>query len=444
MENISHYIESKKFSSSKTAQPYTSVLNAYIGLKQMFPNESIDQIVTRHLIGKSASSGKFSKSVIYGYESFNGDSQIPQNFSSGKTSDQLAEELRQQEAKQQFLNAEKLKADQEAQAKYQELEAQRLAEEQIRQEEQAKIKQQAQEARKKARIDGFISQEIPSYIQKFDYMKNIPTKARPYYAQGTEEAILNSCLNLGKHVILSGQAGSGKTELVLKVAHEQQIPIFKFSCSSDVRMADLIGSKTISEDGNSILFEAGMLTKAVLTANKYGKAIILLDEINVLAEKVQKNVNGLADGTGFIDLPNGRIAINQGVQFLIAGTMNLGYAGTNTLNPELKDRFIIISMPNMTDETRMKIYSPFNVSENIENSLLKLIKEIDSMQANNRIAGDVVFSTRSQLAFLELLEELEFNQVPKAIQEALNVTLVSKFDDNEDQKKVKDLIERLF
>src|SRR3990167_8408447 len=444
MENITGYIESKNFSSPKTAQPYTSVLNAYTALKQMFPEESIDQIVTRHLIGKSASSAKFAKSVIYGYESFNGNSQIPQNFSSGKTSEQLAEELRQQEAKQSFLNEEKLKADQEARAKYEELEAQRLAEAEAQKEAEAQAKREAQEARIKARTEGFISEEIPAYISKFDYMQNIPKTAREYYAQGTEEAILNKCHALGKHVILEGRAGSGKTELVIKLAKEQEEPIFKFSCSSDVRMADLIGSKTISEDGNSIQFEAGMLTKAVLTANKYGKAILLLDEINVLSEKVQKNINGLADGTGFIDLPMGRIAINKGARLLIAGTMNLGYTGTNILNPELKDRFLVISMPDMTRETKLKIYSKFNISETIENGLIDLSNQLNNLQAENKIAGDVVFSTRSQIAFLELLEELELDQVPNAIQEALNVTLVSKFDDGDDKTKVKNLIDRIF
>ena len=140
----------------------------------------------------------------------------------------------------------------------------------------------------------------------------------------------------------------------------------------------------------------------------------------------------------------GRIAINKGARLLIAGTMNLGYTGTNILNPELKDRFLVISMPDMTRETKLKIYSKFNISETIENGLIDLSNQLNNLQAENKIAGDVVFSTRSQIAFLELLEELELDQVQNAIQEALNVTLVSKFDDGDDKTKVKNLIERIF
>ena len=101
-------------------------------------------------------------------------------------------------------------------------------------------------------------------------------------------------------------------------------------------------------------------------------------------------------------------------------------------------------MPDMTRETKLKIYSKFNISETIENGLIDLSNQLNNLQAENKIAGDVVFSTRSQIAFLELLEELELDQVPNAIQEALNVTLVSKFDDGDDKTKVKNLIERIF
>ena len=102
-----------------------------------------------------------------------------------------------------------------------------------------------------------------------------------------------------KHVIMKGSAGSGKTELAIKYAHKNNMAIFKLSCSSDMRMADLIGSKTFDEKGN-IKFEAGMLTKAMLTANEYENgAMILLDEINTLGDKIQKNVNGIGDNTGF-------------------------------------------------------------------------------------------------------------------------------------------------
>ena len=438
---IEQYILEKNFSSSKTAQPYRSVLTNFSKLVDMVDSESVDQLYQRFIIGKSASSAKFSKSVIY---DFINKSQNTTVQDTSKSVAQRQEELRQAQELAKIQAEELAKTQEKARLEAEELEKQKIIEAQQKAEAEAKRKQELRDQRVKARTEGFISEDFPAYIENFDYMANIPQRAREYYQQGSEETMLKLCADMGKHTILSGNAGSGKTEVIIKYAKDNKIPIFKMSCSSDVRMDDLIGTKTISEDGQSIKFQAGMLLKAVLTANKHGKAIILLDEINTLAEKVQKNINGLADGTGFIDLPMGKIAINQGAQFLIAGTMNLSYAGTNPLNPELKDRFTVIDMPKMSEETKHKIYSQYSVSDKIQNDLIKLAEKIDEQQKENRISGDVVFSTRSQLAFLEIYEELNVEGLPHATKEALNITLVSKFDDPDDKEIVNDIISDIF
>lgn len=439
--DIIKYINSKNLVNS---QPYMNTLVNFKKLcDQVGYEESIDELCTRFIIGRSTKGAKFVKSVIYDFISKLDDNTQDNTPLTQDTIAKNQEALRQ---KQELL---KIQADQLSQnqaiAKKQaiELENQKIEAQKIEAEKEALRKQELRDARIQARKEGFVSQDIPEYIELFDYSKNIPTKSREYFEQKNEEKMLRICGDLQKHTILSGSAGSGKTELVIKYAHDEKIPVFKMSCSSDVRMDDLIGAKTISNNGD-IKFQAGMLLKAVLTANKEGKAIILLDEINTLAEKVQKNINGLADGTGFIDLPFGRIAINKGVQFLIMGTMNLSYSGTNPLNPELKDRFTVINMPKMSKDIKHKIYSKYNVSQKIENQLIQLSELLDTKQKDNILAADVVFSTRSQIAFLELYEELENQKMPDAIKEALNVTLVSKFDDDDEKNQVTKLINYVF
>ncbi|NIU00387.1 MAG: AAA domain-containing protein [Nitrosopumilaceae archaeon] len=428
MDIIQKYIEQKDFKSKKTAQPYKSVLNEYVKIRKMVPNESPQGLFDRLVIGKSSSMAQFSRSVINDFLRF----EAVQNTQGYEPIDEAQYKQDEQTSEEEIQRLKQIEEEQKLHDAIKRLE---------KANEQMKIQQRRQERLKKQE---FNPESIPDYIVRFDYLKNIPKEAKPYYAQGNEEKLLKMCHALNKHVILSGKAGSGKTELVIKLAKETETPIFKFSCSSDVRMSDLIGSKTISEDGQTVKFEAGMLLKAVLTANEYGKAIILLDEINTLAEKVQKNINGLADGTGFIDLPQGRVKINPGTQFMIAGTMNLSYAGTNPLNPELKDRFNIIAMPEMSRETRHKIYSKFAVPKEVENKLMSLSRQIETAQRDNRIAGDVVFSTRSQIAFLELYEELEANGSKNPAKEALDLTLVAKFDDEDDQEQIQQIIGGIF
>lgn len=476
---IEGYIEGKYFSNPKSANPYRSVLTKFAYLANQV-DEDAHELYQRFIIGRSSSSAQFAKSVIFDFVDRRSNSmytriqeeaqeeetqeeaqaqaeeiaqeraeeareaQEEAQIKSSISSAQMEEQLRQEKelAKIQAENLEKTKL--QALKMAEELEQKKREEQLQKAEEELRKRREAREARIQARIENFVSQEFPGYIQEFDYIENIPQKAREYFQQDNEESMFNLCADMGKHVILEGVAGSGKSELVIKYAKDNEIPLFKMSCSSDARMDDLIGSKTISDNGESIKFQAGMLLKAVLTANKHGKAIILLDEINTLAEKVQKNLNGLADGTGFIDLPMGRIAINPGVQFLICGTMNLSYAGTNPLNPELKDRFAIVSMPTMSKETKHKIYSNYVVDEALEDNLIELSEKLAKMQEDQQVSGDVVFSTRSQIAFLEIYEELRNEQVSNTEKSALDITLISKFSDIEDKQAVKELVNEIF
>jgi|TARA_R110000796_G_scaffold18524_4_gene56118 MoxR-like ATPase len=459
---IREYIDQKGL---KNPQPSFSIMKKFMNFVNSNDfEESISKIFyTRFGISiKSKESYNLNKSLIIGFEEFMKKQTIshdqPQVNDQTQTNDQTVgsadlsdsdlekqkEELRQ---KQQLavIQAEELaKTRAEELKQTEELEKAKIALAIKKAEELAKQKEELRAQRIKARSEGFESQKIPDSVIQFDYQINIPQFSRVYYQQENEKDDFFRSCDMLKHCIMKGSAGSGKTELAIKYAHDHKMALFKLSCSSDMRMADLIGCKTFDENGN-IKFEAGMLTKALLTANEYENgSIILLDEINTLSEKVQKNVNGIADGTGFIDLPTGRLRINQGSKFIVVGTMNQSYAGTNPLNPEFKDRFSMIKMPKMSRDTKHKIYSKFGVSEDLEENLISLCNRLDQLSENNTISNDVVFSTRSQISFLEILEDLEADNIPNAIYRALNQTLISKFDDPEHEEIVKDLIGDIF
>ena len=459
---IREYIDQKGL---KNPQPSFSIMEKFMNFFNSNDFEESISTVFYSRFGisiKSKGSYNLNKSLIIGFEEFIKIQTIshdqPQANDQTQTNDQTdcssdlsdsdlekqKEELRQ---KQQLaiIQAEELaKTRAEELKQAEELEKAKIALAKIKAEELAKKKKALRDQRIKDRTQGFKSEKIPESVIQFDYKINVPTFSREYFQQENEKDRFYSKCDQLKHSILKGSAGSGKTELAIKYAHENNMALFKLSCSSDMRMADLIGCKTFDEKGN-IKFEAGMLTKALLTANEYENgSIILLDEINTLSEKVQKNVNGIADGTGFIDLPTGRLRINQGSKFIVVGTMNQSYAGTNPLNPEFKDRFCVIKMPRMSRETKHKIYSKFSISEDLEHNLIRLCDRLEDLAEKNTIANDVVFSTRSQISFLEILEENEADNIPNAIQSALADTLIDKFDDPEHEEIVKDLIGEIF
>ena len=460
---IREYIDQKGL---KNPQPSFSIMEKFMNFFNAGDFEESISTVFYSRFGisiKSKGSYNLNKSLIIGFEDFIEKQTIshdqPQANDQTQTNDQTdcsadlsdsdlekqKEELRQ---KQQLaiIQAEELaKTKAEELAQVEELEKAKIALAKKKAEELAQQKEELRIQRIKARFEGFESEKIPDSIIPFDYTVNIPKTSKDYYAQENEKDDFYRSCDMLKHVIMKGSAGSGKTELAIKYAHEHNMAIFKLSCSSDMRMADLIGSKTFNEKGE-IKFEAGMLTKAMLTANEYENgAMILLDEINTLGDKIQKNVNGIGDSTGFIDLPNiGRLSKNKGSKFIIVGTMNQSYAGTNPLNPEFKDRFSMIPMPKMSRDTKHKIYSKFSISDDLEHNLIRLCDRLEDLANNNTVANDVVFSTRSQISFLEILEDLEADNVPNAINRALNQTLVSKYDDPDHEEIVKDLIGEIF
>jgi hypothetical protein len=98
----------------------------------------------------------------------------------------------------------------------------------------------------------------------------------------------------------------------------------------------------------------------------------------------------------------------------------------------------------MSRETKHKIYSKFGISDDLEHNLIRLCDRLEDLAEKNTISSDVVFSTRSQISFLEILEENEADNIPNAIQSALADTLIDKFDDPDHEEIVKDLIEEIF
>ncbi len=222
---------------------------------------------------------------------------------------------------------------------------------------------------------------------------------------------------------------------------------FKYGATNATKLADLIGSKTIDEN-QVVKTLAGVLTKAILTANETGDWVIMcIDEINCLSERIQKILNGLCDGTRFLDLPEGRLKINSGAKIIIFGTMNQGYNGTNSINIELKDRFVFQKFGDLTEKVLHKIFEPYNADSELEKKVIQLGKEIQKYQKGletNPLSDDARFTTRSMKAFFELHEQFTTDKIPNAIHEALDMVLVEKFDDESDQRTVKKIIAGIF
>jgi hypothetical protein len=335
----------------------------------------------------------------------------------------------QLEAKQEAIKLEILKKqEQEEKAKQ---EALRLSE--------------AQQERTKKLTAGFVSEEIPTEFLKWNPSDFTVHFAKQYYQQKDELDRMYALLDAGFFVILSGDAGTGKSELAMKYAYDKKDTFFKVSCSSDMRKSDLIGSKTIDEN-QQIKNIAGMLVKAILTANKTGSVTVLLDEANSLLPKIQVLLYGLTDDTKRIDLPEmlKPLRINKGVQVKFIITMNDMYSGVNPVNKPLLDRFSIIKMQPLPKTIVMKILDSYNIDQKIKEGIFALGERVRQLQKEGNLSEQALFTTRSQKATCGIIEVFTQSKIENPIEQALEATIVQKFTEEIHQQTLKDEIKAIF
>jgi len=426
--------------SAKSFKVYKCHFNAFVKFTQenSLENESMEYIFSKMPQNSS-------KSVLMSFvKSF--DSWI-NNEKQTESSQSVKEGLRQ---KQEELKIQTIRLEQkqiEARIESERLEA--ILEQEAKEEAKKEVlrREEATTKRLEKLFGEFKSEEVPAHYMPFDMEENLQTTSAPYFEQKNEYKKILSAVKAGKHIVCTGHAGVGKSELAIKVANDLNGYLFKFSATSSTKLSELIGSLTINRQ-QEIKTKAGVVTKAILTANKKPKWVILLiDEANCLTNSIQKIFNGLTDGTKFLDLPEGRLKINSGARLAVMFTCNKSYSGTNSINVELKDRFVFQKFENLPEKIMHKIFAPYNADLELEKKVIKLGKEIDKFQkglSSNQLGDDARFTTRSMKTFFSLHEQFIADKMPNAINEALEMAIVEKFDDENDQKTVRTIIGGIF
>lgn len=353
----------------------------------------------------------------------------------------IAEALRakQEEAKKRALELEEIQR--KARLEKERLEAIEKAEiEAKKRAEIIRLEKLAKERREALRA-GFISQDIPEEYIGFNPEDFKVFFASEFYQQKNEKDRFYSLLDSGKNVILSGHAGTGKTELALKYAHDRNIPCYKISCSADMRKTDLIGSKTLDEK-QRVKNIAGMLVKGVLSANKTGESIVILDEGNALIPKVQILLYGLTDKTRRIDLPemSKPLKLNKGAKLNFVITQNDLYSGVSPLNKPLLDRFRFIEMERLPKKLLMKIFESYNVDLETKEKIFELGERLNELQKNNHLGEQALYTTRTQVSTLEDIESYTFDGIEDPIKESIESNIVKKFTEERYRKVIRDEI----
>jgi MoxR-like ATPase len=229
----------------------------------------------------------------------------------------------------------------------------------------------------------------------------------------------------GKNIMMTGQAGCGKTMAAKSLVNALDRPDYYFNlgATQDPR-STLIGNVHFNQESGTF-FSESLFVKAIQTEN----AVILLDELtrahpdawNILMPVLDQGQRYLR-----LDEADGQstIKVAEGVTFIATANIGNEYTATRQLDKALMDRFTIIEMDVLNDEEEfglLKYMFPSVEEEALKNVAdITHLTRVEATTDNPRITSGV--STRTSVEIAGLLFD------GFSLMEAADITIYPQYD----------------
>lgn len=221
------------------------------------------------------------------------------------------------------------------------------------------------------------------HIPKFVHTESISLKPKNFIISDLKWKYLVRSVLRGRNIMMTGPAGSGKTQIAYTIAKTLQRPNFYVNLGStqDPR-STLIGNTHFSKESGTY-FAQSLFVTAIQTPG----AVILLDELSRAHPEAWNILMTVLDpGQRYLRLDekddSPTIKVADGVSFIATANIGNEFTATRTLDRALLDRFIIVEMEQLSVEQEQHLLQMLYPTVN--KSLIKALAEI---------AGD----TRTQL-----------------------------------------------
>ena len=229
----------------------------------------------------------------------------------------------------------------------------------------------------------------------------------------------------GKNIMMTGQAGCGKTLAAKSLVNALDRPNFYFNlgATQDPR-ATLIGNVHFDK-AKGTYFSESLFVKAIQTPN----AVILMDELtrahpdawNILMTVLDQGQRYLR-----LDEADGQqtVKVADGVCFVATANIGNEYTATRQLDKALLDRFTVIEMDLLTDEEEHGLLSylfPTVDSDTLGNvAKIAFMTRSEAATDNPRISSGV--STRTSVEIAGLLFD------GFTLEESADITIYPQYD----------------
>ena len=286
-------------------------------------------------------------------------------------------------------------------------------------------------------------------MDKFDATSNIPVAdSNVEVPEGHEEVVdfINNSYSLkpvglimselkwkylvrsavrGKNIMMTGQAGCGKTLAAKSIINALDRPEFYFNlgATQDPR-STLIGNVHYNKEKGTY-FSESLFVKAIQTPN----AIILLDELTRAHPDAWNILMTVLDyGQRYLRLDEAdgqaTVKVADGVTFVATANIGNEYTATRQLDKALHDRFTVIEVDLLDEEEEFGLlnYMFPTVDSDSLNNVAKItsLTRVEALSENARIASGV--STRTSVEIAGLLFD------GFSLLEAADITIYPQYD----------------
>ena len=229
----------------------------------------------------------------------------------------------------------------------------------------------------------------------------------------------------GKNIMMTGQAGCGKTLAAKSIINALDRPEFYFNlgATQDPR-STLIGNVHYNKEKGTY-FSESLFVKAIQTPN----AIILLDELTRAHPDAWNILMTVLDyGQRYLRLDEAdgqaTVSVADGVTFVATANIGNEYTATRQLDKALHDRFTVIEVDLLDEEEEFGLlnYMFPTVDSDSLNNVAKItsLTRVEALSENARIASGV--STRTSVEIAGLLFD------GFSLLEAANITIYPQYD----------------